>query len=412
MDCKSFDIYASSYVDGYLTEEEKQDFEQHLDECSNCKLEYENFKMMINSVNEIEEISLPKNFSIELGKKLREEAPAKKKSISSRWKLVGGIAAGLLITVMSAAMLSNLSFNMKSSEAPQAGAAMDSRYGAANSEMATAFDVGNGRMLENKESMMDMAMEGEFTTSEESLTISTTSRQTSRKIIQRGRITIEVEKFDEVHQEVLNLVETSNGFIQQSEVYYYFQNREKPEESLRNANMELRIPSDDFSRIFESIKGLGVVTEENTFGDDITENYMDIDNQVQNLKIQEERLRDILQKADRVEDLLKIENELNRIRTQINHLTGTLRGYDSLVSMATINLNIRQVKDESLSLLSINDDLWSKAKKNFIDSINNIVKMMERSLIGLFGLLPNLMVLAIVGGPIGYFGYRKWKRKR
>ncbi|SNS85207.1 Putative zinc-finger [Anaerovirgula multivorans] len=415
MDCKSFDIYASSYIDDYLTPEEKQVFEQHLDECPNCKLEYENFKLMINSVNEIEEIPLPKDFSMELGKKLRQEAPLKKKFASFRWKLVGCIAAGLLITVISGAMLSNLSFNMKSTEAPRAAdAAMDSYGGIVNNEMATALDIGNDGMRQAKEEAMNFAMEdqeAEFSPAEPTLTEDTTM-QTSRKIIQRGRITVEVENFDDMHQEVLNLVEASNGFVQHSEIYYYFQNREKPEESLKNANMELRVPSNDFTRIFESIKALGVVMEENTSGEDITESYMDIDNQVKNLKIQEERLRDILQKADRVEDLLQIENELNRIRTQINYLTTTLRGYDGLVSMATIDLNIRQVKDEGLSLLSLNDDLWSRAKNNFIHSINNIMKMLENGFVGLFGMLPPLMILAVIGGPIGYFGYKKWKRKR
>lgn len=403
-------------MDGYLTDEEKEIFKQHLDECPCCKREYDNFKIMIDSINEIEEIPLPKDFSMELGKKLREEASPKRKFFSSRVKVLGGIAAALLIVVTSATLLNNFLLNkfsatdMATAESPEMK--MD---GGASKEKTMAFNVRDAGGGVTQDILMDSKADVDLYANEEAAVeegITMASVETSRKIIQRGQITIEVENFDEVHQNVLSLVEASKGFVQHSEIYYYFQNREKPEESLKNANIVLRVPSNDFSKVFESLKGLGVVMEENTSGEDITESYMDIDNQVENLKIQEERLRDILLKADQVEDLLQIENELNRIRTQINSLTGTLKGYDSLVSMATINLNIRQVKDENLSLMSINDNIWSKAKNNFIHSINRTVNLLEEGFIGLFGMLPLLMMLAIIGGPIGYFGYKKWKRKR
>lgn len=417
MDCNSFELNISAYLDNELTPEEKQDFEEHAKECKDCKIKYENFKIMIESLNEIEEIPLPKDFHIELGKKLRQEASTKRKNTSFSWKYIGGIAAALLVVVVSTSFLNNnKNFYNKSTQSELAAPqemAVEGDYGVRNQEMTQAFDAGSGRMAGvPEESFQGVPEENYLFTTNDTVETRMVQMKTSRKIIQRGQLTIEVENFDDVHKNVLDLVESSNGYIQHNEVYYYIQNREKPEESLKNANMELRIPSNDFSRIFEEIKALGVTVEENTSGEDITENYMDLDNQVENLKIQEERLREILKKADKVEDLLKIENELNRIRTQINYLTTTLKEYDNLVSMATINLHIRQVKNANLSLTSINDDLWNRAKNNFIHSINGIVDLLENGFVGFFGLLPLLMVLAVIGGPLGYFGYKKWKRKR
>lgn len=412
MDCKSFELNRSSYVDGYLTDEEKELFKQHLDECPCCKSEYDNLKIMIDSVNEIEEIPLPKDFSVELAKKLREEASPKRKFISSRVKVLGGIAAALLIVVTSASLLNNSFLNRFSASemAPAESPQMKMDY-ADNKEKSTAFNLRNAGGV-TEERSIDSAEDMDLYAAEETAElaeITMVSVESSRKIIQRGHITIEVENFDEVHQNVLSLVEESNGFVQDSEIYYYFQNREKPEESLKNANMELRIPSDDFTGVFEHLKKLGVPTEENTSGENITENYMDIDNQVENLSIQEQRLREILQKADRVEDLLQVENELNRVRTQINQLTGVLKTYDGLVSMATINLNIRQVAKEVLHVKTINDNLWNKARNNFVYSINRLVKILERAVIGFFGLLPFMIPLLIMTGILGYFIYKKRK---
>ncbi|SET75914.1 protein of unknown function [Natronincola peptidivorans] len=417
MDCKNFDLNISSYVDDYLTQEEKQIFEKHMNECDLCKIKYDNFVFMIDAVNETDEIALPKNFTAELSKRLREDTPQKKKNLPKNWKLITAIAASMLVVVASATMLMNSSpLNTKSTSDQAAGesgrmhitmteeADMAMDFGAAEAPRA-ARETENQAFLQDQEKVEIEA----FT--DDALGMETTITATERKIIQRGRMALEVENFDEVHDEVLKIVENANGYIQHREVYYYHQDRMNPEESLKNASMELRIPSQNFVSIFDRVKELGTVVEENTSGEDITDSYLDIDNQVTNLKVQEERLRDILQRAEKVEDLLQIENELNRIRTQINYLTGTLKNYDGLVSMATINLHIRQVKESNIAIQSIDEGLWSRAKSNFVHSINSIIKLFERGFIGLFGALPSLMLLAIIGSPIGYFAYKKWHKK-
>ncbi|AOY76708.1 DUF4349 domain-containing protein [Clostridium formicaceticum] len=421
MDCKNIDNYISSYIDGCLTEREEDDFEKHINQCETCKAKYENLKMILDCVHEIEEVPLPKNFSAELGEKLREEAATsevdinskvdlKKKRLSKKWKFIGGIAAGLLIMMMSVTMLnnfSNKSADYLTTESADAGMGV---MGFRNEEAPVAFDTGrDGTSVEAQEEMLnfkqktldDLAMASEMTTNAESF----------RKIIQRGRVALEVENFEEVHQKVLTLVESTKGYVQHNEVYYYSLNREYPEESLKNASMELKVPNHEFFSVFEALKTLGNVVEENTSAQDITESYMDIENQVKNLKIQEERLRDILQKAEKVEDLLRIENELNRIRTEINHFTGTLKNYDHLVAMSTISLNITQVKDGNMTLQSINEGLWSRGKNSFIHSINRMLALFERSLVAFLGLLPPLILMTILTG-LGYFFCKKLVRKK
>ncbi|SDK23614.1 DUF4349 domain-containing protein [Natronincola ferrireducens] len=422
MDCKEFDLYVSSYVDNYLDEKEKQNFERHLQQCESCRMEYENFKMVIDTVNEIEEIPLPKNFTVELGKRLREESiPKKKETIAKKWKWAGGIAAGLALVVMSASILTNVSFRgsnsfmMKSADmAPRESAAEYGMTAYDGGETRELFDIQGDVITEEEMDKENKAIPtgGTGFTASPPNEMENLKIETARKIIQKGRISLEVENFDEVHGKVLELVKESGGYIQLNEVYYYSINRENPEESLKSGNMELRIPSTGFMEIFEDLKSLGVPIEENTSGIDITETYRDIDNQVENLKIQEERLRDILRRADRVEDLLQVENELNRIRTQINSLSSTLKSYDNLVALSTIELNIRQVKDKNVAIQPLQEGLWSRAKNNFVNSINGIIKLFEAAVVTFFGILPVLAVLAVIGGPMGYVSYKKWIKKK
>ena len=75
MDCKDFDQYSSAYLDKNLTEEEKQAFEKHIGQCPFCEMKYENLKTIISSINETDEVPLPKNFNLELNKKIKTALP-------------------------------------------------------------------------------------------------------------------------------------------------------------------------------------------------------------------------------------------------------------------------------------------------------------------------------------------------
>ena len=416
MNCEDFNIYVSSYIDGYLSGEEKRDFEEHINICENCMLSYKNLKEVINCVNEIPELSLPTNFSVQLGQRLREETSVKegKNFVSRNWRFAGGIVASLLILIISIPLFNNFSNRYAKDTSPMESQIKQGSEGisdiSGNEEIYSAdlYDEGASktRGLMNGVENINQAEE------DHSLEEQGTYVENPRKIIESGRITLEVEDFDKSHQAVLSLVENVKGYVQHNEVYYEWLNHENTNESLRSANIELRVPSEDFTNVFENLKEIGTVIEENTSGEDITEDYIDIDNQVTNLKLQEERLREILQKADNVGDLLQIENELNRIRIEINRLTGNLQKYDNLVSMATINLHIRQVKDKNIPLQPINAGLWSRGKNRFIHSINNMIFTFEELFIGLFGVLPLLILLIAIIGPIAYIIYKRFNKKK
>jgi hypothetical protein len=416
MNCSNFNEYISAYYDDLLTDEEKEAFKRHMEECNQCKIEYINFMTMMECIHEIEDVEIPKNFSEELKGKLLKAEKRPNKPFFINWKVMSGIAAGLLILIMSAAILQNTllgghktqksnEFSMEAMDEAGGYSGMGAPPFDSNGAPPGLGSLDTESYPESEKSVIQDRVNGgeEFRSREASFT---------RKIIQRGRIHIEVEKFDEVYEKTMNIIGTEQGFVQHSEVYYNFLNRERPEESLKSAYMELRIPNSEFLKVFSQLKDLGVVVEENISGQDITEVYIDTESQVQNLTIQEERLRDILQKADAVEDLLKIENELNRVRSQINSLTTALSQYDKLVDMSTINLQITQVTGERARIQSVKEGVWNKAKNNFILAVNEMIHLFEKGLIKLFGALPALILMAIIGVPVIYVIYKRRKKEK
>ena len=108
MDCKDLQTYGSAYIDNMLSEEEELDFKNHIKECKICNTAFENLKTVVESTNMIEEIELPANFSDELHRKLQSTKNYKLKStLFSKGRVLSGIAATLLILVLSLSLVNN-----------------------------------------------------------------------------------------------------------------------------------------------------------------------------------------------------------------------------------------------------------------------------------------------------------------
>lgn len=106
MNCKDFDLLASANIDNMLSNEERMEFENHLEICETCNIAYKNLETIISSASEIEEVELPSKFSSELRSRLEKETKVNK-TFSSKMKTWTSIAAGLLIILASISLLSN-----------------------------------------------------------------------------------------------------------------------------------------------------------------------------------------------------------------------------------------------------------------------------------------------------------------
>lgn len=412
MNCKNFDDFGSLYIDHALSEEERVDFEAHLEGCEECRMKLKNLQLIVESINEIEEVDLPDNFSASLRQKL-EQVEAQKHRKKYPWlnrKFYSTIAAGLLLGVVATAMLTqgNWYHTERSNDAAP-------REMAENLEVAphgVAGDTGNMgfAMDENKFVAKEGENMGEMGIASAPPVERAEIRQ-QRKLIEEGYLTIETDQYDQAYQRVMELVESHQGYVEQEDSYYHMVDREIPESSLKNTSLVLRIPSESFRAVFEGIKETGVVVYQSTNAKDVTLQYADIENEVLNLEIQENRLREILQQAEQVEDILRIENELNRVRTQINEYRGTLKNLDQLVSLSTIRLELHEVENSGIKIKSSNKGIWSRAVDQMVHTVNDMIFVSQMIFIRLFGLLPLILVIAVLGIPLGMFIYKKFKRR-
>ncbi len=161
----------------------------------------------------------------------------------------------------------------------------------------------------------------------------TSDADAERKIIQRASLSIEVANFTTSEEAMIRAVARSNGYISDSYAYVTETGRHRGE-------ITIRVPKDAFIALIAELELLGRVQTKHLSGEDITEEYIDLQARLNNSRRQELRLLEILELAETVEEVLEVERELARVRSEIEQMTGRLTYLENRVELATITVSL------------------------------------------------------------------------
>jgi hypothetical protein len=102
------------------------------------------------------------------------------------------------------------------------------------------------------------------------------------------------------------------------------------------------VPAERFDEALDRLKELAVrVSGEQVASKDVTEEFVDTDARLRNLRATEARYLDLLQQARTVEDVLRVEQQLSNIRGQIEQLQGRLQFLERSAQTSTITVELR-----------------------------------------------------------------------
>src|SRR5690554_4341358 len=156
-----------------------------------------------------------------------------------------------------------------------------------------------------------------------------------RKIIYNAALTLETGDPDKVYAFAADHVKEQDGYIAGSR-------RWVDEDERLHIQMNLRLPVAFLEETLAFFGGLGKIINQSLTGSDVTEQYYDLESRLRNKMQQEERYLEILQTATAVEDVLKVERELERIRGEIESMEGRFRYLADRTELASINLLFRE----------------------------------------------------------------------
>lgn len=146
-----------------------------------------------------------------------------------------------------------------------------------------------------------------------------------RQMVYRGELSLEVPRPEDAVQAVVQRLQEWGGYLQQQ----------------AGPSLTIRVPAGRFDAVFASIRSMGRLLAEVRSADDVTEEYLDLGLRIENAKRSLERLRELLQRTDKVEDLLRVEQEMRRLSEEVERLEGRRRFLASQVAMATLKVSFR-----------------------------------------------------------------------
>ncbi len=158
-----------------------------------------------------------------------------------------------------------------------------------------------------------------------------------RMIIRTVTMTLAVGNVEEAFRQVEQVVGEQNGYLAGSQI--------RQDGDRMTATMTLRVPADPatYQATLDRLRGLAErVVDEQAQAQDVTEEYVDIESRLRNLRATEESLLALLSKAQRIEDIINIQRELTNVRGQIEQIQGRKQALERRADMATINLTIRE----------------------------------------------------------------------
>ena len=229
-----------------------------------------------------------------------------------------------------------------------------------------------------------------------------------RMIIRNGNIEMTVEDMTEAKAAIEGMIAEMAGdgaFIVSSNE----QNNISGDRGISRINMSIRVPADRFEETMDRLAGLAVrVISRNESGEDVTEEFFDLETRLESMEAARDRLLQIMQEARTTEDLLRAEEQLTRREAEIESLKGRLQFLAQSVALSSIQISMRP--DRGAQPIP---DRWrpdETTEQSFAFLLDSLRFLGDLLIFSVIVILPWLLILALIFFAIR--GVIRWRRKR
>jgi hypothetical protein len=224
-----------------------------------------------------------------------------------------------------------------------------------------------------------------------------------RKIIYNAGVDLVVDDFKSVPGKVQALVKKHGGFVAGSSV-------RGSEGEPRTGTWTLRIPSGNYDAFIAGSEALGQVRSVTTGTREVTAEFVDLESRIKNLKAEETRLNKHLQESTgKLDDILKVEREISRVRGEIERHQGRLNVLKDLTSLSTVTLTIQEIKDY-VPEPTEEPGYATKVARTWGGSLGALGDFLTNLSLGVVALAPWLVILLPLGA-VCWIAVRKVIRK-
>jgi hypothetical protein len=215
-------------------------------------------------------------------------------------------------------------------------------------------------------------------------------------VIREASLRLRSEKPRAVTDAATRIAAAAGGFVQDSEL-------RTVDGQVGEIELQLRVPQQTLDATLKQLRALGTVMVEQVKGQDVTEEFVDVSARLRAERTLESRLLSLLEGSAALKDLLAVEQELARVRSQIEQQEGRIRYLQERSRMAAIQL---VAESATQPLLASSQSFGSRISNAFERSLETAVSVTELLIAMIGALLPVSLLALSIGGPL------LWLRRR
>ncbi len=224
--------------------------------------------------------------------------------------------------------------------------------------------------------------------------------QTLPQLIKSADISVRVKSIEPALVEIKSLVKQVKG-----DIYNFEDQKPNDTESHHQISMEIKVPQAQLDESLAKIGKLGTIINQKVKAEDVTNQLVDADARLKNLRQEEATISKIMERAGSIKDVLNVSQELSRVRSEIETIDATQKNLRGQVAYSTIKLDLEEssvgkIRDSGNPLTTRIGETWNSSTHVVGESVTNLALL-------IVWLIPFIPLFVLGGG--AFYLYRRAK---
>jgi Domain of unknown function (DUF4349) len=227
---------------------------------------------------------------------------------------------------------------------------------------------------------------------------SVASKPQKPQLIKTAQVSLKLDSIDTAVTKIRETIQLKGG-----DIYSFQDNRTADRGDHRRAILVLKVPMNELDKMLAEIAKLGKVQSQKLESADVTQQIVDSDARLKNLRQQEDQTRKIMERAGSINDTLNVSQSLANIREQIEQIDAQVKNMRQQVAYSTINLELEELQAANPD----GDPVGLRIQETWKNSTGNAASLATNIALALLWLLPFTPLLAAGGA-----GFYWWQRRK
>ena len=208
-----------------------------------------------------------------------------------------------------------------------------------------------------------------------------------RQVIRTGEVELVVEDAAAASEAIRETTAERGGFVGASSRRVHEENNE----TWRSERIVVRVPSEEFDDTIAEIESLGEVQRVETDSEDVTDQLVDLEARLDNLRAERDRLRELYEDANDTEDVLAVQDELSDVQEEIERLEAKKQRLERDVAYSTVTIHLTEEEPDPVVAAT---PAWYETDvvAAFAQSVNGVVVVLRAIVVGTAYVAPYAIV--------------------